>query len=606
MMRMVLLPNQLPTGALLLGHLDLVKDMYQSRQSPVVSKPFKETFLPFWVGSGSVRVEVRGAEIGHNHLVTRYDRRTGRSEPHWETVWSRVSLNLAWERQLQPEEESMQLYASWKYNRRDVEVLRPGPLLQMARAITPDMLQATPGSGTDTRRVGPFTLDPQQARRLLMSSVEAQERRRAESEIAKLTGSQQVRSFVSGVDASKVSGVQVLDDTKLATVAAATTAGVGMLLGLSLPLLFWGGFVIPFVAAGVISRFWPLLRSTAFTCTQEVQAAFRGLALQHHPDRYSTAEDKARATKRFQGITEAYQVLRDPKKRQQYDSGQDRRKPRNATTPTTLLQSAKAATAGNLPEVLAATFPDTFPTLSAARRVIRKDLILIDGQIGSCKSTVTPGQELQQLEPLQKHKPPRTVSLEVAYEDDHLALVHKPWGVKMYGGDARRTITGALRAGALQPSSLADALQECKPVHRLDAAVLGHSRAGRFGGWLTSVALSPMTGRKHQLRQHMAALGHPIVGDGLYNHDKAEHISNQGIYLESLEVSFSHPASGQPLHISIPEPARFTALRQQQDRRWSKLQRQQEMQQPDHQAEQLHILQAAYQNHDDEEELEDM
>jgi hypothetical protein len=47
----------------------------------------------------------------------RYDRRTGRSEPHWETVWSRVSLNLAWERQLQSEEEEMQLYASWKYNR---------------------------------------------------------------------------------------------------------------------------------------------------------------------------------------------------------------------------------------------------------------------------------------------------------------------------------------------------------------------------------------------------------------------------------------------------------------------------------------------------------
>lgn len=56
--------------------------------------------------------------------------------------------------------------------------------------------------------------------------------------------------------------------------------------------------------------------------TQEVQAAFRGLALQHHPDRYSSPADKERATKKFQGITEAYQVLRDPKKRQLYDAGQ--------------------------------------------------------------------------------------------------------------------------------------------------------------------------------------------------------------------------------------------------------------------------------------------
>lgn len=56
--------------------------------------------------------------------------------------------------------------------------------------------------------------------------------------------------------------------------------------------------------------------------TPDVQAAFRGLALQHHPDRFKEPDEKARATKRFQVITEAYQVLRDPKKRRQYDAGQ--------------------------------------------------------------------------------------------------------------------------------------------------------------------------------------------------------------------------------------------------------------------------------------------
>lgn len=44
---------------------------YQSRQRPLLAKAFKETFLPFWVGSGVVRVEVSGAEVGHEHLVTR-------------------------------------------------------------------------------------------------------------------------------------------------------------------------------------------------------------------------------------------------------------------------------------------------------------------------------------------------------------------------------------------------------------------------------------------------------------------------------------------------------------------------------------------------------
>jgi hypothetical protein len=54
---------------------------------------------------------------------------------------------------------------------------------------------------------------------------------------------------------------------------------------------------------------------------------------------------------------------------------------------------------------------------------------------------------------------------------------------------------------------------EGKPCYTL-LQVLGYSRCARFGGWMTTVALSPVTGRKHQLRQHMAALGYPTVGDG--------------------------------------------------------------------------------------------
>jgi hypothetical protein len=60
------------------------------------------------------------------------------------------------------------------------------------------MPQASTGAGTDTRRVGPFTVEPQAARRLLMSQVEAEERQRATAEIARLTGAQQVRSGALG------------------------------------------------------------------------------------------------------------------------------------------------------------------------------------------------------------------------------------------------------------------------------------------------------------------------------------------------------------------------------------------------------------------------
>ncbi|KAF6253314.1 hypothetical protein COO60DRAFT_429271 [Scenedesmus sp. NREL 46B-D3] len=303
------------------------KSWYQSRQQPALRKPFRESYLPFWVGSGSVSVEVRGAEVGHEHLVTRTDPRTGKAATQWETKWSRVQVGLAWERLLQPEEADMQLYASWKYLRRDVQALAPKEFVKLARPITPDMLQSSSEAGLGARRVGPFTLEPVRARRLLMATVESKERRRAEEEIGKLLGASQVRfvdlrctwhgstgaapggqgsggaaaaaagkggldlmpvyvpayvfswwhggtkvrTFVSGVEPAGVSGVHVLDDTKVAIIAAAATTSLGLLFGAPLPLLFWGGLAFPFVAAGLAARFWPLLRTTALELTERAR-----------------------------------------------------------------------------------------------------------------------------------------------------------------------------------------------------------------------------------------------------------------------------------------------------------------------------------------------
>ncbi|KAI9022410.1 hypothetical protein DFJ74DRAFT_669337 [Hyaloraphidium curvatum] len=52
---------------------------------------------------------------------------------------------------------------------------------------------------------------------------------------------------------------------------------------------------------------------------EEIQAAFRGLAMKDHPDRYSDPKDKEAAKKRFQKLSEAYTVLRDARKRREYD-----------------------------------------------------------------------------------------------------------------------------------------------------------------------------------------------------------------------------------------------------------------------------------------------
>lgn len=51
------------------------------------------------------------------------------------------------------------------------------------------------------------------------------------------------------------------------------------------------------------------------------------------------------------------------------------------------------------------------------------------------------------------------------------------------------------------------------------------------------------TGRTHQIRVHMAAIGHPLVGDVLYGGKEGE------LYLESIEVSFVHPVTGKNICI---------------------------------------------------------
>ncbi|KAF9435786.1 hypothetical protein BGZ76_005541 [Entomortierella beljakovae] len=53
---------------------------------------------------------------------------------------------------------------------------------------------------------------------------------------------------------------------------------------------------------------------------QEIQSAFRGLAMKWHPDRFSSPEEKAKGKKKFQEVTAAYSILRDPKKRHTYDT----------------------------------------------------------------------------------------------------------------------------------------------------------------------------------------------------------------------------------------------------------------------------------------------
>lgn len=69
----------------------------------------------------------------------------------------------------------------------------------------------------------------------------------------------------------------------------------------------------------------------------------------------------------------------------------------------------------------------------------------------------------------------------------------------------------------------------------------------------TRVSLEPATGRSHQLRVHLMALGHPIVGDPLYGPD-AVGAPVSRLLLHAAELGLPHPRDGQPRHWSSPVP----------------------------------------------------
>ena len=75
--------------------------------------------------------------------------------------------------------------------------------------------------------------------------------------------------------------------------------------------------------------------------------------------------------------------------------------------------------------------------------------------------------------------------------------------------------------------------------------VLSHDPAGQT----SRLALWPATGRTHQLRVHLQAIGHPIVGDALYAGAAAERL-----LLHAEELVFAHPESAQTMRCCCPAP----------------------------------------------------
>jgi len=80
----------------------------------------------------------------------------------------------------------------------------------------------------------------------------------------------------------------------------------------------------------------------------------------------------------------------------------------------------------------------------------------------------------------------------------------------------------------------------------------------RFGNY-TYIECRLETGRTHQIRVHMAGMGHPLLGDQVYGRVKAP-FRLEGQTLHAMILGFMHPSSGQYMEFEAPLPEYFAAL----------------------------------------------
>ncbi len=102
------------------------------------------------------------------------------------------------------------------------------------------------------------------------------------------------------------------------------------------------------------------------------------------------------------------------------------------------------------------------------------------------------------------------------------------------------------------------------PKDRLKMAVVPggkravtHIRVLKRFGKFTYIACQLETGRTHQIRVHMAHIGHPLLGDELYAVGRKSPVKCDGQTLHAKLIGFSHPRTGEYMEFDTPLPAYF-------------------------------------------------
>lgn len=263
---------------------------------------------------------------------------------------------------------------------------------------------------------------------------------------------------------------------------------------------------------------------------------------------------------------------------------------------------------------------------SLLRRTKQAGDIRLNGESVFVTRTVSEGDCLELVLPGEKADfPAENAALDVLYEDELILAVNKPEGMLTHPSHSR--YTGTL-ANFVLGHIVSDGGDSCHAVNRLDrdtsgvvlfakssyakalfcaaemekrylAGVFGCPRDDegtvnlpikrmsegemrrvtvpdgspavthyrvieRFEGW-SLISLRLETGRTHQIRVHMLAIGCPLLGDGLYYTPASRALSERlGIKTQLLHaesLTLTHPLTGEKLRFEAPPGPRFDALR---------------------------------------------
>lgn len=100
-----------------------------------------------------------------------------------------------------------------------------------------------------------------------------------------------------------------------------------------------------------------------------------------------------------------------------------------------------------------------------------------------------------------------------------------------------------------------DRKKMCVTARNSKPAVTHYEVVERFRGY-THIRCHLETGRTHQIRVHMAYIGHPLLGDTVYGH-KSKELGQDSQCLHASALCFRHPRDGRPVMVFAPLPDYF-------------------------------------------------